>query len=222
MAWKVLVRYYVRLEESNLYTSAILLNPSTKSWLVDVWRSREQRVWLARAQTSLRNHWQEYYASNNTSNNTSTPSPVPLSSTPVDEGALGIFGRHDVAHAHSPSEGLLREYITTTQRATATEALDELDRWEKMPQLPGDINPIEWWLNNRQDYPTLSLFALDLLAARPMAADCERAFSQAKLSQPSQRLRMSIDTLEAVESLKQWIRAGAWTVGGLEWPAKTW
>ena len=51
-----------------------------------------------------------------------------------------------------------------------------------------------------------------------MAADCERAFSQAKLSQPSQRLAMTAETLEALESLKQWYKAGAVTLGGLEWP----
>jgi hypothetical protein len=48
-----------------------------------------------------------------------------------------------------------------------------------------------------------------------MAADCERAFSLAKLTLTTQRLAMDPKTLEMVQCLKNWLRRDAITLGGI-------
>jgi hypothetical protein len=42
------------------------------------------------------------------------------------------------------------------------------------------LRPIKWWLSKRAHFPTLSLFALDLLCCPAMSTECERVFSGAK------------------------------------------
>lgn len=48
-----------------------------------------------------------------------------------------------------------------------------------------------------------------------MAADCERAFSLAKLTLTSQRLAMDSSTLEQIQYLKNRIQRGAILLGGV-------
>ena len=39
------------------------------------------------------------------------------------------------------------------------------------------FNLITWWEGSREDYPSLSQYALDVLAIPATATECERAFS---------------------------------------------
>ena len=48
-----------------------------------------------------------------------------------------------------------------------------------------------------------------------MAADCERAFSVAKLAMTSQRQSMRPETLEALQCMKNWIRHGSIRLGNV-------
>lgn len=54
----------------------------------------------------------------------------------------------------------------------------------------------------------------NILAIPAMAADCERAFSLAKLTLTSQRLAMASSTMEQIQCLKNWVHGGAVTLGG--------
>lgn len=49
----------------------------------------------------------------------------------------------------------------------------------------------------------------------PMEADCERAFSLAKLTLTTQRRAMDPKTLEMIQCLKNWLRRDAITLGGI-------
>lgn len=81
-------------------------------------------------------------------------------------------------------------------------------------------DPIQWWADHRSAFPQLSRFALDVLAIPAMATDCERAFSLAKLTVTSQRHSLLGSTVEELQLLKNWIRGGCMTLGGLCWNGK--
>jgi hypothetical protein len=74
-------------------------------------------------------------------------------------------------------------------------------------------DPVQWWIDHRSAFPQLSRFALDVLAIPAMAADCERAFSLAKLTVTSQRHSLLGSTVEELQLLKNWIRGGSVTLG---------
>ena len=65
-------------------------------------------------------------------------------------------------------------------------------------------NPINWWRDQRQLYPTISLWALDTLSIPVMSAECERVFSSAKKLIIPERNALTDDTIEACECLKAW------------------
>jgi hypothetical protein len=78
-------------------------------------------------------------------------------------------------------------------------------------------DPVNWWMAHQGSFPVLSQLALDVFAIPAMVTDCERSFSLAKLSLTSQRLSMSLMTLEALKCLKNWTRHGAVKLGSGGW-----
>ena len=50
--------------------------------------------------------------------------------------------------------------------------------------------------------------AIDVFSIPAMSSEPERVFSQAKYTVTEQRMRVSIETLEIVETLKSWFRLG--------------
>jgi hypothetical protein len=69
-------------------------------------------------------------------------------------------------------------------------------------------NPITWWNDAAEDYPTLHRYALDTLAIPATSAECERIFSSAKKLITPERNRLSDDIIEAIECLKAWWDSG--------------
>ena len=76
-------------------------------------------------------------------------------------------------------------------------------------------DPVRWWIDHGNAFPCLSRFALDVLAIPAMATDCERAFSLAELTVSSQRHSLLGSSIESVQLLKNWIRGGCVSLGGL-------
>lgn len=64
------------------------------------------------------------------------------------------------------------------------------------------IDPLRWWRDRRQDFPLLSQMAIDVLSVPAMSAECERVFSQGKLTITSQRHGMKGATLDVLLCLK--------------------
>ncbi|KAF4966507.1 hypothetical protein FSARC_5821 [Fusarium sarcochroum] len=76
-------------------------------------------------------------------------------------------------------------------------------------------DPARWWIDHSNAFPRLSRFALDVLAIPAMSTDCERAFSLAKLTVSSQRHSLLGSSIESIQLLKNWVRGGHVTLGGL-------
>lgn len=199
-AWQKLNQYYTKLGESPLFAAAVILHPGRSlRWLETRWNTGDQLAWLRDAKEGLEGYWTAWYRDQ--ANNESPPRPA---SRPQNLRAE----REDSEYGQWLGTDLIR------LRNGASDAT-ELERYLRL-ELPIEIdNPITWWIDRRQQFPTLSTLALDLFSIPAMAADCERAFSLAKLTLTTQRLAMDPKTLEMVQCLKNWLRRDAVTLGGV-------
>jgi hypothetical protein len=192
--WKKLKDYYTKLGDSPLYTAAIILHPSFGlSWLEERWTG-EQIHWVREAHESIRVYWKRWYRKDD---DTLTAASQTLEER-ATEGPKARASDFD-------------NWMRASQRKEPSTDL-EIDRY--IAAKPGNVtDPIAWWLAHRKEYPTVSQFALDIFAIPAMAADCERAFSLAKLTLSTQRLSMAPETLEHLQCLKNWLRYGAVCLG---------
>ena len=74
-----------------------------------------------------------------------------------------------------------------------TEA-DEFTKYDRDPTPINDLkafNLIKWWNDAQSAFPTLYLWALDILAIPAMSAECERVFSSTKKLITLERNRLS-------------------------------
>ncbi|EAQ93808.1 hypothetical protein CHGG_02043 [Chaetomium globosum CBS 148.51] len=199
-AWQKLNQYYTKLGESPLFAAAVILHPGRSlRWLETRWNSGDQLAWLRDAKDGLEGYWTAWYRDQAESGS----SPCPAS-----RQQKGRVEREDGEYGQWLGADLIR------LRNRALDAT-ELERYLRL-ELPIEVdNPITWWMGRRQQFPTLSTLALDIFSIPAMAADCERAFSLAKLTLTSQRLAMDLKTLQMVQCLKNWVRRDAVTLGGV-------
>jgi hypothetical protein len=104
------------------------------------------------------------------------------------------------------------------ERSPPPNANDEFDELEHYLASKRDAvvgNVLQWWLDRRAQYPVLSALALQMLAVPASSSDCERFFSGAGRQLTPARSHMHGETLEALESLKWWVRQGIVTVDQL-------
>lgn len=132
--------------------------------------------------------------------------------------AQGIHSQADIPPTFTTS------FMEEVDEETSAETMDEeYQRYLSLPrQTKRDVNgkpiaidPIAWWQGRRVEFPILSKMALDVLSIPAVSAECERVFSQGKLTMTSQRHRMSATTLELLLCLKNWLRNG-FTMGPAE------
>ena len=64
---------------------------------------------------------------------------------------------------------------------------------------------IQWWYKQRQTWPTLANFAIEILSIAAMSDDVERIFSGARRTISWKRARIDIDKVEATECLDSWL-----------------
>jgi hypothetical protein len=69
---------------------------------------------------------------------------------------------------------------------------------------------IKWWAQptQRQTFPALSQFAIDVLSAFAMSAESERTFSKARRITSWERSQLSANTIRCSELLKDWSHRG--------------
>lgn len=199
-AWQVLNKYYTKLGESPLYTAAVILHPGRGlRWLEKRWNGTDQRDWLHQAKNGLYDYWKQWYRDEAIT----TPSPPP---------SQGVFTSLSTTSTTEDCE--FGQWLNDRADEAAVNEASELDKYFGMSITQPVGDPVQWWIQHRQTFPTLSKLALDVLAIPAMATDCERAFSLAKLTLTSQRLSMRPTTLEESQCLQNWLRDGCVTVGG--------
>jgi len=198
-AWEKLNEYYILLGKSPLYAASIILNPKLGlKFLEKSWTSEKQLVWLRDAKVALENYFERWYTSVSLSVFSSIPS-TPEPSLPTQ------------ARTHEPDD--FEQWLTQSEETEVVED-NELERYyRRQPESISD--PQQWWIEHQSQYPRLSRLALDILAIPAMASDCERSFSLAKLTITSQRHRLQASTVEMLQLMKNWLRSGVVTLGGV-------
>ncbi|KAK8007211.1 hypothetical protein PG989_001201 [Apiospora arundinis] len=206
--WKKLNEYYAKLGNSPLFAAAVILHPRLGiSWLEGQWDDPEQLVWIHNAKAGLYRFWKRWYSQeereqsgDSKANHLRDPQRDPQQVPRSQQQEMSAF-----------------DQWVYSRPARLTSNDSEIDKYlsHEIPELQRGENPVLWWLAHKGTYPTLHKLALDIFAIPAMAADCERAFSLAKLTLTSQRLAMDSSTLEQIQCLKNWIRRGAILLGGV-------
>ena len=98
-------------------------------------------------------------------------------------------------------------------RATNDEDEDEYNKWKRCEQVAekgssSALDPIQYWIGLRGQYPNLSKLALDVLSIPSSSCECERMFSElGDLLEPRRR-GLSARLLAAIQCVRRWRRAG--------------
>ncbi|KAG6978101.1 hypothetical protein FocnCong_v021532 [Fusarium oxysporum f. sp. conglutinans] len=179
---------------SPLFTASVVLNPDLGlRWLETNWTSQNSYNGFEMQRTAIKVYFERWYSKNDDNASESvfiTPSLTPR-----------------------PEQSRFEQWIKSRQpKLLATGS--ELERYYRLEPEQVD-DPIRWWIDHSNAFPRLSRFALDILAIPAMSTDCERAFSLAKLTVSSQRHSLLGSSIESIQLLKNWVRGGCITFGGL-------
>ena len=104
----------------------------------------------------------------------------------------------------------MRDSLPDTSEPSSRPGIDDYDAYLASLAIRVD-NPIIWWRDDQTTYPRLSQMAFDLLSVPAMLTECERVFSQAKLTISSQRHSLTDVTINAIKCLKNWVRNDAFS-----------
>ena len=81
---------------------------------------------------------------------------------------------------------------------------DKLQLYLSLPNLDGQIKPLQWWKMHELQYPRLARMARDYLAISATSVPSEECFSTSKNLITSNRNRLSGKTARACMCLKSW------------------
>jgi hypothetical protein len=193
-AWIKLNEYYTLLGRSPLFAASVVLNPDLGlRWLETNWTSPEQLQWLRDAKDGIKAYFERLYSKKD------------------DDASETILTTSSLTPR--PEQSRFEQWVKSRQpKLSATGS--ELERYYRLEPEQVD-DPVLWWIDHSNAFPRLSRFALDVLAIPAMSTDCERAFSLAKLTVSSQRHSLLGSSIESIQLLKNWIRGGCVTLGGL-------
>ena len=196
--WSKLNDYYTRLVDSPLFAASVILHPGYNlQWLEQLWgRTEKELRWFRDAKHGLKAYLDRWYDDN-------IDNPLEISALRPVRTMKPKITKHEPGYY----DGWIQ-----SRRAFFQKTGGELERYFALGPQNTD-NPIQWWLDRKVEFPRLSCLALDILAIPPMAADCERTFSLAKLTISSQRQSVQPETLEGLQCMKNWLRRGLIRLG---------
>jgi hypothetical protein len=188
MGWFVLDKYYTMSEESPIYATALLLDPSKRARYLEIHWKEE---WAETAITRARTIWDEEYKM------ADTLGPA----QPLSEVSNSQQGQPDEL------DRLLDEMMVAED---ITKDVDDFENFIRTQPIKIEGSPLLWWCQRDQirTYPRLSRMAIDILSVPPGSADPESAFSGARRTVSWDRERMSCANLEKVECIGNWLREG--------------
>ena len=186
-AWDKLDKYYTLTDETPAYVAALVLHPGQKwQYFEKRW---DQQAWLESAKAKMLAFYHDWQ----------------FQSAPITHD--DHLGGHGVGSNHEMDD--LDSWLTPHDYYAAENIPgDEYEAYlTVLPSRCDDI--IGWWRDHQTIYPKLAQMAYDLIAVPAMSAECERVFSQAKLTVSHQRNRLLETTVDAIQCLKNWLRSRA-------------
>ena len=187
-AWKKLIKYYNKTDDTLAYMAATVLNPVHKwQWFEMRWTEGDLLEWLNKGKLYLRMLWANEYAG---SINIQETRPRALATS--DDDAFAVF----LYRQERPTRDELKLYLvepTLTFYDTTAAA---------------SFRPLSWWTEpaQRDRFFRLNKLAWDLLTVPVMSAEIERVFSDCALALGNERHRLDPETLEKQMLLRSWLR----------------
>lgn len=176
--------YYSKLDHSPAYYTATILHPRYKSFCDSVWAEKPE--WLSLNNRNFYALWAEY------------------NTTPKPQARLQKLS-NDLDDAI--------DSLCNPKRAPNNIDENEYTRWKTCEPVaekdsPNALNPTQYWMGLREQYPNLSRLALDILSIPASSCECERMFSElGDLLEPRRR-NISPQLLAAIQCVRRWKRAG--------------
>jgi hypothetical protein len=210
-AWAKANEYYMKLDDSPVYTAALLFDPRGKlEYLKATWTNTEVDTQLEK----VRRMWERDYR--------------PCATTPVQVSDSPSASQS--SQERTPLSSLDSNQRSRKRKHTNLDNLLKEGRKLKLPRQVGDeltlylnsemetddsLIPIQFWLREavRSKYPSLSRFAIDVYSCPAMSAEAERAFSAAGGVAGGKRRRLNEETSEALLCLNHWGNSGLVSVG---------
>lgn len=186
-AWDKLDKYYTLTDETPAYVAALVLHPGQKwQYFEKRW---DQEAWLQSAKAKMLAFYHDWQFQ---------PPPITQDHHPRGTSEGPNHEMDDLDSWLTPHDYYAAENIPG----------DEYEAYlAVLPSRCDDI--IGWWRDHQTTYPKLAQMAFDLIAVPAMSAECERVFSQAKLTVSHQRSRLLETTVDAIQCLKNWLRSRA-------------
>lgn len=187
-AWSKARNYYQKLDDSPYYYAAVVLHPYYKRYCDYSWRDKP--TWLVANNASFQRLWAAYRPIR-------TPSPR--------------------SKARNSSPNAIDDAIDALlngELSDDNDDIDEFQRWRHLEpkwtreQFINNGNPVQYWMEMRQNYPNLSRLAIDVMAIPASSCECERLFSEVgDLLEPKRR-KIGSQLLAALQCIRAWERAG--------------
>lgn len=188
LGWQKLNKYYQLLDDSPVYVAAIVLHPALK-WRYIEGNWKKKTAWISKAKKQFTGYLVEYEEA---------PSPKPATPSPQSQPrqqpsslSSRFFGEQFGEVSDGDDEltpGIadqMREYLRDRSHHTFTWP----DLIPNEPESDGNVtyscrrgftmddSPLQFWLDNRQRWPQLSVMALNVYSTPTMSdarQDCSR------------------------------------------------
>lgn len=207
--WNKLQEYYKLLDVSPIHFASISLHPEMKWKHFEIeWETRPEWITAGKAQT--RQLWESKYKH----------MEVPLEFLPKQLASNANRELEEPEDSDSDEDGGWRGRQRKRARLNAPEFQgDSLEHFQLLPveTLADGWDVFKYWTwklkNPSENIETkrLALMALDVLSPPPMSDEPERVFSSASATEGKRRTTLDPTSLEAIECLKAWSKAGLGT-----------
>ena len=197
LIWEKLDYYYSLSDMTPAYRAAVLLHPGKKlRWFKTHWASRAD--WQVAVKEDF-----EKFAYSYVKSRPPTLKSVPLRSSPRKRKPRTKYQAEDSnSDWGEEAKDLFADKLNCYLNSPVSKRLISSDG------IKIKINIIKQWFNRHNEYPILSLIALDLAAAPPESSDLERKFSDALNIFTDKRNGLKPDTVEALMLLKSGLHEG--------------
>jgi len=195
-AWSKANEYYTALDDTPVYTAALLFDPRGKlEYLKRDWTPHEVTTQLEK----VRGMWERVYRAG-AANPIHVASSTSSSQESQGRTPLGRLSnnQHNKKRKRDDVDNILKQ----SRKLNIPRAVgDELTLYLNSElETDDELIPLQYWLHEpvRLRYPSLSRFAIDVYACAAMSSEAERAFSVAGSVTSGKRVGLNEDTSESL------------------------